>query len=83
MAKNGILNVDEQDAFEGLLDHPGYRPLLKVIEQLVNDQEQQVLKLNVADGVDGLVYAKLRAEGARRLLNNISELKKLHRAARK
>jgi hypothetical protein len=77
-----ILNMDEAEAFESLFSHPGYKSLLKIVDQLVIDQEQAVLKLDISSGVDALVYAKMRAEGARKLYNAITQLKSIHTKAK-
>lgn len=78
MSKQKIkLHPEEQEALADLLQHYGWKALMNVIEQLVVDQEQQVLRRHVDEGVDKLVHAKLRAEGARKLAADILQVKEL------
>ena len=78
-----ILTPEEQDFLIEVLESEGWRALLKVIDQLVTDQEQDVLKRNVSDGVDQLVHAKLRAEGAAKLRAEIERIKQVHQKSKR
>lgn len=73
--KKGLLSPEERDLLRGLTESQGYKHLLTVIEQLVREQEESVLRLHISDGVEQLVHAKLRAEGAAKLAADLSLLK--------
>ena len=68
------LNLDERDAVHDLLDHAGWRPLLKLVEGFVREQEAKLLSLNVADGENKIVHQKLRAEGAKQVSKDLATL---------
>lgn len=74
------INGDEQEALLSLLSNSdGWKVLLKVMDALVDDQERAVLRLIVEGDATNLVHAKLRAEGARKLLNSCLDLKETYR----
>lgn len=73
------LTTEERESLDEMLRNDGFKPLLKAIELLVYNQEQAVLKYNIDGGVDKLVHAKLRAEGARRLFEDIKQVKEKSR----
>lgn len=72
-----LLTLDERDYVADLVRHDGWKPLLEMVEQLVSDQESAVLRLQINDGVEALVHAKLKAEGARKLSADVARLKEL------
>lgn len=53
----------------------GWEPLLKVVDQLVQEQEQNVIRYNLEEGPDGLVIEKARAEGAIKLRRKLQDVK--------
>lgn len=71
------LNVDERELVTELTQQEGWRPFLKVIENLVKKQEYKVLSYDVAQGAERLVQEKCRAEGARQLSSDIAQFKQL------
>jgi len=77
------LNMEEREALTDVFQAAGWKPLLKVIEQLVVDTEAQVLRRHIDEGVDKLVHAKLRSEGARKLALDIEQLKEWHKKTAK
>lgn len=71
------LDRDDTDALLELMVGHGWKPLLAAVENLVNDEEQRLLKYNLEDGAEKLVHAKARVEGARRLASNLRDLKEV------
>jgi len=69
------LSIEEKELLLELLDSDGLPILLRVIESKVEDLEAKVLRFNLAEGVEALAYEKARAEGARKLLGSIRDLK--------
>ena len=76
------LSIDERESLADLLQSPGWKPLLKVVGKLVDEHEQSVIKRNIDEGVDKLVHAKLRAEGARKLGSDIEQIKEKFKTAK-
>lgn len=70
-----LLSADERDAVADLVTHEGWSAFMKLVEGLVAEQEHEVIKLTIKDGVDQVIHAKLRAEGARKLRHSIERLK--------
>lgn len=70
------LSLDEREQVQEILDHETMPALLKLIEEVVKDMEQDVIRRHLDEGVDKLVHTKLRAEGARKLLTVLLEVKK-------
>lgn len=77
------LSVDDREALADVMQSAGWKPLLHVIEQLVVDLEQAVIKRHIDDGVDKLVHAKLRAEGARKLAADLHQFKEIYKKTAK
>lgn len=75
MSNKYNLNMDDQEALEELLMSHGWGPLLKVVDVLVREQEQNVMRYNLKDGPDGLVIAKAQTEGAYTMKRRLNELK--------
>lgn len=69
------LTIEESELLEEILDSDGFKAFLKAADSLVSDQERAVLKASLDAGEKQLVYAKLRAEGARKLHSDLSQLK--------
>jgi hypothetical protein len=74
------LSMDERDAVADLYLHEGYPALLKLVEELVDEQERHVLRIDSGEGAEKLMYAKLKAEGAKKLLSDMTQLKAKFRA---
>lgn len=69
------LTQDQQEALLELRDNDGVRPLLIEIENRVEVMEHEVITASV-DNRDELIHRKLRAEGARKLLLDITKILK-------
>lgn len=72
------LTPDESDDLESLLLSDGWTVFLKVAESFAADQEKRVLQYNLEDGLERLGHGKARAEGARKLMHSIEQLKKVY-----
>jgi len=69
------LSFEEAEVLADFLVSDGFRALVKAVDALVSEQERAVLKTNLDAGERPLIYAKLRAEGARKLHADLSQLK--------
>lgn len=69
------LTLDQQQELEEIKQAPGRIPLYLELENRVIAFENDVLTASVAedDGKD-LIYKKLKAEGARRLLRDLQKM---------
>jgi hypothetical protein len=71
------LSLEERDALLDVLTHEeGWRALMKIVEGLTVEQEQAILKMDIAKGAEALFHERLKAEGARKLRVEIGRLKK-------
>lgn len=73
------LQEDEKDTFTQMfLVSDDYKTVLKILNQLVSIQEQAVLSLN-QDGSEEkrneLMCAKIEAQGAKKLINRLIEIR--------
>lgn len=64
------LSTEDREDIRDLLQHAGFRPLLAVLEHLVRDQQEAVLKC-ISDDERNLVRLKCRAEGSAKLLGDL------------
>lgn len=63
-----MLNSEEKARLRELASHEGFRALVKAIEALVQDQERAANLAPISAGKEAdVLYAKCRAEGARKL----------------
>lgn len=69
------LTLEEKEAIEELTQSALWMPLLRKAEELLHDIEQNLVRYNLANGSEGLVLEKARAEGAAKLLEKIKALK--------
>jgi hypothetical protein len=66
------LNEEELSNLQSLLDHEGYKPLLKVLNSQVELQEKEVLIMRLEkDSLEQMAYAKSRAEGAKKFVTAV------------
>ncbi len=70
--------MEERDNLSDLYTHEGWKPLMKIIECLTQEQEQALVTLSVEEGAEKLFHLKLRAEGARKLAGLISKAREQH-----
>lgn len=79
------LKGDKKQAVIGLLEHPGFRPLLEYLDEHVVDQEKQLLSMQLTpENEREVILSKARAQGARRLITNfINGLNGLRKASDK
>jgi DNA-directed RNA polymerase subunit L len=66
---------EERDELEITLNGYGWPIILRLVEQLCEDQDKQVLGYNLSNGPDELVILKARTEGARKLQLEIKKFK--------
>ena len=69
------LTLDEQELLQTVLDLPGWKVALKVAEGCLKDIEKSVINYNLAEGPEGLMILKARAEGAKKLLGEMQKFK--------
>lgn len=69
------LTQEEFEQVEELIHSSLWAPLLKLTEQFVEEAESDVIRCVLTRGESELIYAKCRAEGARKLLDKIKEVK--------
>lgn len=64
------LTMEERDDVLDIIGHPGVRGLVKLLEIVTEDMTKEVLKvdLGTSEGERKLIQAKLRHEGAAKLL---------------
>lgn len=63
-----MLKLEEKEHLADLREHHSFRTLLKVIEDLAQEQERRVTSTQIQVGKEAeVLYAKARAEGARQL----------------
>ena len=72
------LSPDENDDLENLLLSGGWLVFVKILNELTCDQEKRVLTYDLGTGLEGLGHAKARAEGARKLMHSIQQLKTVY-----
>lgn len=72
------LSSEERDDLESLLLSEGWNVLGKLIDELTRDSEKAVLNYLIEGGAEGLVHAKCKYEGARKLNRSIQDLKKVY-----
>ncbi len=75
------LTIDEKEHLAEFLTSDAWPALLKLIENMVENQGSKVLTYNLASGPEGLVAEKARHEGAQRLFSAIQTIKKQHKDA--
>jgi hypothetical protein len=73
------LTADEKDALGDMLTSEAWPAILKLIENLVENQGSKCLTYNLDSGPEGLVIEKARFEGAQRLFLGIQSIKKQHK----
>lgn len=67
------LSQEERDLLASISQHPGVEVLLKMAGFLVSEAEHRVISFNLMSGdVAGLVALKSQAEGAAKLLANLT-----------
>ncbi len=72
------LSIDQQEYLLDQVQSSGWPYLVQVIDQFVAQYEQDVIRLNIEDGITTrLVHTKLRAEGAKKLAADIKALPNL------
>lgn len=64
------LTLEDKENLAELLRHPGIRPLLVQVDELVEVQEKEVLA-TASEDEKQLVITKARLEGARKLLRDL------------
>lgn len=69
------LNIDEKENLLALMQSAGWKPLLKILDQLEQNQKNRVLNYSLTDGPEGLVIEKARAEGAKTLVRAIKDFR--------
>lgn len=76
------LKAEEQEALFDLLDHPGMPALMAQADRCAAAQEADVLRFSVSpENEKECLYAKIRSEGARKLVRDFqSLLEKLKKA---
>lgn len=63
------LTIEEKEALRALRDHPGWLSLVKELENLAYEQAYYVLQYRLDEaGAEKLLWLKLRAEGAEKLV---------------
>jgi hypothetical protein len=63
-----LLNQEQRDDLNDLLEHPGVKSLIIVLEDLTRRIEHDILKVQLTGNNDHeLVITKARGEGARKL----------------
>lgn len=67
------LTLEQRDEVSELLDMPGWRSLVLLVEGLAKEQEDKVISLAVTDGESKVIHQKLRAEGARSLAKDLNQ----------
>jgi len=71
--KKPKLSIDENYALADVMTHRGIKPFMKLIEQLVEGQEKDVLRYTLLDGTpEELAQIKCRAEGSRKLISDLN-----------
>lgn len=65
------LTLEEQQDVMELTKHEGWRPLLKMLEMLVEKQERELVTMPLDADTMPLLFCKARSEGARKLLVSI------------
>lgn len=73
------LTVDEKELLGDFLTSGAWPALLKLIENLVENQGSKTLTYNLDSGPEGLVIEKARFEGAQRLFLAIQSIKRQHK----
>lgn len=74
------LTLEEREFVGDMMTSLAWPALLKLIENLVENQSSKVLTYNLDSGKDNLVIEKARFEGAQRLQVAIAALKKQYKA---
>lgn len=64
------LSTEDKEDLQDLMQHAGYKPLVRAMEHLVRDQQDAVLKC-LSDDERNLVRLKCRSEGAAKLLGDL------------
>lgn len=73
--KRAGLSMDEADLVgEILAAKDAHRAYLKVVRKMVENMEGDVVKMSSSLGAEALFQAKLKAEGARKLLYEMEQL---------
>lgn len=74
------LSIDEKEQLGDFLTSPAWPALLKLIENIVENQSSKTLTYNLDNGPNGLVIEKARFEGAQRLFTAIQTIKSKHKS---
>lgn len=75
LTKKASLSLDEADLVQELLaSRDAYKSYLKVVRKMVENMESEVVSMSSGQGAEALFYAKLRAEGARKLYRELEDL---------
>lgn len=69
------LSVEEQEWLIEVLERPGYKVLLKVLDMVVQEQMQRVVQYNLENGSEkDLSLLKSRYDGAAQAVRNFQQL---------
>jgi hypothetical protein len=74
------LTIDEKEALGDFLTSEAWPALLKLIDNLVENIDSNVMKYNLSQGDRGLTIEKAKSEGAHQLCVAIKAIKKQHKA---
>ena len=62
------ITVDDQELLRELVSSEAWKSVIKLMEAAVDRQRDSLLTYNTSNGTEGLIYAKLRLEGAETVL---------------